>query len=216
MSMPLDIRGSLKLPPLALYQKGERFHKTEDISSTFDKLYKLHWILPDPLRDLLCTFVSEEDVRENHEYPKVEKVLKVKKLPSEIYISKEPNPASRKRTMSSIKYEGSRKFSFQEKRLKGILMSAIIVRWLRRSTKPPMSQESVAEEMLVFGPIESITTLGKQSALIIYENIISACRAVSAFSTDTSGRNIRCYWFHKFMSKNRSTRSCRKAILNAT
>ncbi|XP_031802788.1 uncharacterized protein LOC116420650 isoform X2 [Sarcophilus harrisii] len=127
MSIPVDIRGSLKLPPLALYQKGERFHKTEDISNTFDKLYKLHWILPDPLRDLLCTFVSEEDVRENHEYPKVEKILKVKKLPSEIYITTERNLATWKRTMSNIKHEGSRKFIFQKKKPMGILMSAVIV-----------------------------------------------------------------------------------------
>ncbi|XP_072459810.1 testis expressed protein 56-like isoform X2 [Notamacropus eugenii] len=127
MSIPEDIRGSLKLPPLTIYQKGKTFRKTEDIYSTFDKLSKLHRLLPDPLRDLLCSFISEEDVRENYEFPKLEKILKVKKLPSEIYVTAAPNHVALwRRNINNTMYEGSRELSLRKKQLKGILMSAVI------------------------------------------------------------------------------------------
>nr|XP_020829475.1 uncharacterized protein C6orf201 homolog [Phascolarctos cinereus] len=129
MSIPEDVQSSLKLPPLTIYQKGKTFHETEDIHSTFERLATLHRLLPDPLRELLCSFICEEDVRENYEFPKLEKILKVKKLPSEIYTAAAPNHVTPwRRNISNTMFERSRELSFPKKQFKGILMSAVIVR----------------------------------------------------------------------------------------
>ncbi|XP_068959662.1 testis expressed protein 56-like [Petaurus breviceps papuanus] len=214
MSIPEDVRGSLKLPPLTIYQKGKTFKETEDLRSTFDRLSKLHRLLPDPLRDLLCSFISEEDVRENNEFPKLEKILKVKKLPSEVYTATAPNHvAPWRRNISNAMFEEGRERSFWKKQFKGILMSAVIARWLDRNMKPSMKENLVTEELLVFGPIESVTTLGRQSALIIYEDIISACRAVSAFPANNEGRRLQCCWYHKFMAKYKTCKQLQKTPL---
>ncbi|XP_074064738.1 testis expressed protein 56-like [Macrotis lagotis] len=212
-SIPEDIRSSLKLPPLTTYHKRKTFHESEDIPAIFEKLAKLHRLLPDPLRDLLCSFISEEDVRENYEFPKLEKILKVKKLPNAIYKETAPNHVTLwRRKLSNTILEENRDLIFQKKQVKGILMSAVIVRWQKRNMRPQMNQESVTEELSIFGPIESVTTLGRRSALIIYENIISACRAVSAFPAEIEDARLQCFWYHKFMTKYRLCKQLQKRI----
>ncbi|XP_007488082.1 testis expressed protein 56 [Monodelphis domestica] len=213
-TIPEDIRAILKLPPLTMYQKGKTVNRTQDIRSTFERISKLHRLLPDPLRDVLCSFTSEEDLRENNEFPVFEKILKVKKLPNEIYKITAPNhmPFWR-RYMSNKIFEANREFIFRKRPLQGIIMSAVVVRWLERNLRPSLTQEMVTEVLLVFGPIESVTSMGQRSALIIFENIISASRAVSAFPHDGILNRIKCIWFYKYMAKDRKYKCGGKRVV---
>lgn len=51
----------------------------------------------------------------------------------------------------------------------------------------------------MFGPIESVRECGAKSAVVVFEDLSSACRAVSAFESRGPGTAVLCTWLHPFM-----------------
>lgn len=68
--------------------------------------------------------------------------------------------------------------------------------------QPTEDLKSVMSKLSVFGPIQSVTPCGRQSATVVYQDMISACRAVSAFQSQVPGTMFQCSWKQRFLSKN--------------
>lgn len=67
--------------------------------------------------------------------------------------------------------------------------------------QPTENLESVTQKLSLFGPIQSVTPCGRQSAVVVFEDIVAACKAVNAFGSRTSGTVFLCSWKQQFMSK---------------
>lgn len=53
----------------------------------------------------------------------------------------------------------------------------------------------------MFGPIRSVRRYGRDSAVVVFEELSSACRAMSAAETHVADRGLRCAWHPRFMSR---------------
>lgn len=62
-------------------------------------------------------------------------------------------------------------------------------------------KQSVIDELSKFGSIDSVTAIGRSSALVVFQSITAACKALKAYPGGNPGKNIQCYWYNKFMSK---------------
>lgn len=58
------------------------------------------------------------------------------------------------------------------------------------------------EELSRFGTVESVDFIGRQTAIVVFRDIISACKVVNAFPAKP-GERIQCVWHDKFMSEYR-------------
>lgn len=67
--------------------------------------------------------------------------------------------------------------------------------------QPTEDLKSVVSRLAVFGPIQSVTACGRQSAIVVYEDMISACHAVNAFQSRAPGTMFQCSWKQRFLSK---------------
>lgn len=67
--------------------------------------------------------------------------------------------------------------------------------------QPSEDLESITERLSVFGPIQSVTLCGRQSAVVVFEDTISACNAVNALQSRIPGTMFQCSWQQRFMSK---------------
>lgn len=76
-----------------------------------------------------------------------------------------------------------------------------LARWLKRNMQPTEDLKSVIQKLSVFGPIKSVSLCGRQSAIVVFENMTSACNAVSAYHSKKPGTMLHCCWKHRFMSK---------------
>ncbi|VTJ89673.1 Hypothetical predicted protein, partial [Marmota monax] len=73
--------------------------------------------------------------------------------------------------------------------------------WLKKDMQPTEDLKSVIQRMSMFGPIQSVTACGRQSAVVVFKNVTSACKAVNAFQSRIPGTMFHCSWQHRFMSK---------------
>lgn len=62
-------------------------------------------------------------------------------------------------------------------------------------------QQSTIQELANFGDIESLIPCGRQTVIVTFKEIRSACKAVSAFPPNGPNRQLQCFWHHKFMSQ---------------
>uniref|UniRef100_A0A674J328 RRM domain-containing protein n=1 Tax=Terrapene triunguis TaxID=2587831 RepID=A0A674J328_9SAUR len=130
-----------------------------------------------------------------------ENLLTGKGLHRELYLSPEPDHVPLwKRNISNRLAEKYRQFRLN---IKDTPMSAVIVRWIKRNILASYDYHSVIQELSRFGAIESVTPSGRQTAVVIFKDIISACKAMNAFPANDPGRRIQCVWHHKFMSEYR-------------
>ncbi|KAG6925289.1 chromosome 6 orf 201, partial [Chelydra serpentina] len=128
-----------------------------------------------------------------------ENILTGKGLHREVYLSPEPDHVPRwKRNISNRLAEKYKQFRLN---LKDTPMSAVIVRWIKRNMLASYDYHSVIQELSRFGAIESVTPSGRQTAIVIFKDIISACKAMNAFPANNPSRRIQCVWHHKFMSE---------------
>lgn len=74
-------------------------------------------------------------------------------------------------------------------------------RWLKKNMRPAEDLDSVTQKLAVFGPIKSVTLCGRQSAVVVFEDTVSACHAVTAFQSRVPGTMFRCAWQQRFMAK---------------
>lgn len=67
--------------------------------------------------------------------------------------------------------------------------------------RPIEDLASVTQRLSVFGPIESVTLCGRQSAVVVFKHMVSACNAVSALQSRAPGSLFQCAWQQPFMSR---------------
>lgn len=74
-------------------------------------------------------------------------------------------------------------------------------RWTPYSVSIQRNQQSVVQELKKFGDIESVMPFGRQTVVIVFKEIRSACKAIRAFPPHGSSQNLQCAWHYKFMSR---------------
>ncbi|KAM6184903.1 testis expressed protein 56-like [Rhynchocyon petersi] len=76
-----------------------------------------------------------------------------------------------------------------------------LARWLKKNLKPVEDLHSAIQRLSLFGTIQSFSLCGRQSAIVVFRDMTSACRAVNAFQSRSPGTLFHCSWLHRFMSK---------------
>ncbi|XP_061466830.1 testis expressed protein 56-like [Rhineura floridana] len=191
-------RSRLNLPPLVIYQELNSCDKEDDMYQVFQKLSALHDNLQDPLKELLLRCACE-DQEKRYKISYFNIFMANKDLPQEASCSPQPDH------MPLIKRFFSNKIAKEHKAF-GVYrqdapLATVIARWTPNSMSGHYDKQSVIQELAKFGDIESVTPFGRQTVIVIFKEICSACKAVSAFPPDCPERGMRCFWHHKFMSK---------------
>ncbi|KAH0617951.1 hypothetical protein JD844_016751 [Phrynosoma platyrhinos] len=190
-------RSSLNLPPLVMYQKLATYDKKDDINRVFLKLSALYSNLKDPLKEVLLQCECEDQ----------EKSFKVSyfdmfarnELPQDVYSSPSPDHMPPGKRFFSNK-------AAKEHTALGVYrqdapMATIVARWTPKSMSTQYDQKSVLQELAKFGEIESVAPFGRQTVIVVFKEVTSACKAMSAFPPNGPDRSMQCFWHHKFMSK---------------
>lgn len=79
-------------------------------------------------------------------------------------------------------------------------------RWTPNTMLTQYDEKSVIQELKKFGDIESVTPFGRQTVVVIFKEIRSACKVIRAFPPSGPERSMRCFWYHRFMSKYETAR----------
>ncbi|XP_012872071.1 PREDICTED: uncharacterized protein C6orf201 homolog [Dipodomys ordii] len=186
-----------------LYPSAKNYANPDVLIDTFEKLSNLHNLLPNHLSDMLQSDKSKEPEGkyDESELSGLEKILARQQLPEEICLSPKPSkmPLWKKRRISNV--EGWKRCNLWKKNIKEPPMCTIIVRWLKKNMQPIEDLRSVVRKLSMFGPIRTVTPCGRQSAILVYEDLTSACRAVSAFYSRIPGTMFNCSWQQRFMTK---------------
>ncbi|KAM4835655.1 testis expressed protein 56-like [Thomomys bottae] len=203
MGTPSNNRPLLK-SPLLNEEQGGNYTNPEVVIPIFEKLSKLHKLLPSRLVDTLQSYRTEEDKDDESDFTGLEKLFARQQLPNEISLSPKPSkmPSWKRKKISTV--EGWKKCHLWKKNIKEPPMCTIIVRWLKKNMQPIEDLRSVAQKLSMFGPIQTITPCGRQSAILVYEDITSACKAVAAFHSRIPGTMFHCCWQQRFMTKDKS------------
>ncbi|KAK1339675.1 hypothetical protein QTO34_018229 [Cnephaeus nilssonii] len=189
---------------------SKNYDDPEVLRHTFETLSNLHMLLPNNLIQLLYCYRSGLDKQQcmriegecELSLPDLETDLsKTSVSKRDLYDSKAKQCALWKRKIINNENHGWKKCHLLNKSIKDPPMSTIVVRWLKRNMKPTEDLQSVIQKLSVFGPIKSVSLCGRQSAIVVFENMTSACHAVSAFKSRTPGTMVHCSWQHQFMSK---------------
>ncbi|XP_069469547.1 testis expressed protein 56-like [Ambystoma mexicanum] len=200
--------GSLKLPPLVKPNVVGRFESPEDVNELFKKLSKQHNKLQDPLKELLYHCAMYEDDKESREgsrslVPCFEKHLAREEPPCEVYFSPPPDHVSQ--FVRCLSNQKSKTWSEMKVGLRSTPMATILVRWQARDTVSQcdeQDQQFIIDELSRLGPIDSVTSVGRNAALVVFHSITIACKAIRVYPRK-SAKRIQCYWYNKFMSKNK-------------
>ncbi|XP_066480557.1 testis expressed protein 56-like [Tiliqua scincoides] len=190
-------RSELNLPPLTC-QKLNSCDKTDDINETFLKLSALHSKLPDSLKELLLQCACA-DSRKDYIVSCFDTPTPAVVLPQKVYCSPQPHHVPLKKRISSNKIANEHK-SFGVYRRDAPLAS-VVARWTPNSMSTQYDLQSVSQELVKFGDIESVTPFGRQTVIVVYKEVCAACKAVDAFPPDGPDRGMRCFWLHSFMNQ---------------
>ncbi|KAF7246067.1 hypothetical protein EYD10_07869 [Varanus komodoensis] len=190
-------RSSLNLPPLVIYQELKGCDKQDEINQVFLKLSALHVNLKDPLKEILLQ-CSCEDQEKCYKLSYFEKFT-MDELPREVYCTPKPEHMPLpKRSFSNKVAKEHKAFGVYRQ---DAPLATVVARWTPKSMSTQYDQQLVIEELGKFGDIESITPFGRQTVIVKFKEIRSACKAVSAFPANGPDKGMRCFWHHKFMSK---------------
>ncbi|XP_016057337.1 PREDICTED: uncharacterized protein C6orf201 homolog [Miniopterus natalensis] len=193
-----------KLPLLDKLKTPKHNDHLEVLHHTFETLSSLHTLLPNHLMELLYSYKSEQDKQkcENSEHSGLERILARHQFPKEINLTPKPShmPLWKRKAINNASH-GWKKCYLLNKNIQDPPMSTIVVRWLKRNMQPTEDLQSVIRRLSVFGPIQSVKPCGRQSAIVVFESLASACKAVSALPGGTPGTMLHCSWQQPFMLK---------------
>ncbi|XP_055964507.1 testis expressed protein 56-like [Sorex fumeus] len=179
-----------------------------ELAHTFELLSRLHRLLPNQLLEQLHACRSAEDKRkcDDPEFSTLERILVRHDFPKAISLSPKPSymsPWRRKALNNPNKMcvgKSSRLWRVSEEPP----MHTIIVRWLS-TLGSQGSLPSAIQWLSMFGPIRSVRRYGRDSAVVVFEDLSSACRAMSAFQNHVPDRGLLCAWHRLFMNRDRVT-----------
>uniref|UniRef100_A0A8P0PDL6 Testis expressed 56, pseudo n=1 Tax=Canis lupus familiaris TaxID=9615 RepID=A0A8P0PDL6_CANLF len=196
---------TLELPLLGKPGTPKSYAQPEVLRRTFETLSSLHRLLPSRLVDTLHSYKTEDKQDcQNPEFSGLERILARHQLPKEINATPKPSsiPLWRRKSINNAN-RGWKKCHLWKKKMEEPPMSTIVVRWLKKYMQPTEDLQSVIQRLSVFGPIKSVTLCGRQSAIVVFEDMISACNAVNAFQSRAPGTMFQCSWQQRFMSKDK-------------
>ncbi|XP_076999609.1 testis expressed protein 56-like isoform X2 [Tamandua tetradactyla] len=202
-------RTASRFLPVEKCQESKKYDEQEVLHHTFEVLSNLHKLLPNHLMERLHSYRSEEDKKrcEDSELSGLEKILKRHEWPKEVNLT--PKPSSMpfwKRKANNSASDRWKKCHLWKQKTQEPPMSTIVVRWLKRNMQPMEDLQSITQRLSAFGPIQSVTPCGKQSAMVVFKDTTSACHAMNAFQSRNPNRLFQCFWQHEFMSKAGSRR----------
>nr|XP_019607912.1 PREDICTED: uncharacterized protein C6orf201 homolog [Rhinolophus sinicus] len=193
-------------PKLSLVDKPKtpkNYDHPEVLRHTFETLSNLHKLLPNHQLEMLYSYKSEQDQNkcENSELSGLERILARHQFPKEINLTPKPSnmPLWKRKTINNE--NGWKKCHLLNKNIKYSSMSTIVVRWLKKNMQPTEDLRSVIQKLSVFGPIKSVNLCGRQSAIVEFESMTSACNAMNAFQSRAPGTMFQCSWQQRLMSK---------------
>uniref|UniRef100_H0X573 RRM domain-containing protein n=2 Tax=Otolemur garnettii TaxID=30611 RepID=H0X573_OTOGA len=192
-----------EFPLLNRFWKPKNDAPSDDSDHTFEILANLHKLLPNNLMETLHSYKSEEDQKicKDPELSGLERVLARHDFPAEINLTPKPSRmVTQKRTATNI-LSDRYKCPQWKRSTKDPPMATIVVSWLKHNVKATEDFKSVIYRLSAFGTIQSVTMCGKQTAIVAFKDIISACHAVRAFRSRTPGTMIQCSWQQKFLRK---------------
>ncbi|XP_041488568.1 uncharacterized protein C6orf201 homolog [Microtus oregoni] len=191
---------------LNVYEKMKNYTQPDTLCHTFNLLSNLHKLLPNHLVEVLHSYRSESDKIkcENSELSGMEKILARHMLPREVSLSPKPSKMSSWKRKIINNISGNwKKCHMWKKNIYEPPMCTVIARWAKKNMQPAEDLKSGIQRLSVLGPIVSVTPCGYQSAVVVFKDTTSACKAVSAFPTMSAGTMFQCSWQHRFMSKNK-------------
>uniref|UniRef100_A0A8C5K5C7 Testis expressed 56 n=1 Tax=Jaculus jaculus TaxID=51337 RepID=A0A8C5K5C7_JACJA len=194
--------GAAKGPQTLTQPKN--YAQPEVLCHTFEVFSNLHKLLPNHLVEELHSYRSEDDKKkcEDPELSGLERILARHNLPREINVTPKPSimPSWKRKIVNNA--SGSwKKCHLWKRNTREPPMCTIVVRWLKKNMQPTEDLKSVTHTLSEFGPIRSITSCGRQSAVVVFKDVTSACKAVSAFRRWSPGTMFHCTWQQRFMSK---------------
>ncbi|XP_035150933.3 testis expressed protein 56 isoform X4 [Callithrix jacchus] len=172
----------IKFSLLDKCEKPKNYAQPEVLCHTFEALSNLHKLLPNHLMETLYSYKSEEDKKkcENPELSGLERILARHQLPKEINLTPKPNrmPPWKRKIVNNVT-DAWKKCHLLKRNMKEPPMSTIVVRWLKKNMQPTEDLKSVICRLSAFGPIQSVTVCGCQSAIVTFKDMTSACNAES-------------------------------------
>ncbi|XP_003497531.1 uncharacterized protein C6orf201 homolog [Cricetulus griseus] len=174
------------------------------LCQTFNFLSNLHKLLPSNMVEMLHSYRSESDKIkcENGELSGLEKILERHKLPKEVSLTPKPNkmPSWKRKMINNIS-DNCRKCHFWKENTYEPPMCTVVARWSKKNLKQTEDFNSVVKRLSAIGPIISATPCGRESVVVVFKDISSACKAVNAFPAISASTMFQCSWQHQFMSK---------------
>ncbi|KAG8506949.1 hypothetical protein J0S82_000383 [Galemys pyrenaicus] len=203
----------LKLPLIDKSNTPKNYDCPEVLRRTFETLSSLHKLLPNRLLEKLHSYRTEEDKKkcaclegawaawepgEDPELSGLERILKRHEYPKEINLT--PKPSSMPLWQRNVLNSAPRGLKCPRSSPE-IPMSTVVVRWLKKNMQPAEDLASATQKLSLFGPIQSVALCGRQSAVVVFADVASACRAVSAFTDRAPGTSLQCSWKQPFMAR---------------
>ncbi|XP_051050061.1 uncharacterized protein C6orf201 homolog [Phodopus roborovskii] len=187
-----------------IQESSKNYAQPDILCHTFDFLSNLHKLLPNHLVEVLHSYRSESDKIkcENCEFSGLEKILARHQLPKEVSLTPKPSKMPLWKRKNINNRSGNwKKCHTWKKNTYEPPMCTIVARWAKKNMKPTEDLKSVIQRLSTLGPIISVTPCGRQSAIVVFKDTSSACKAVSAFSAISADSMFQCSWQHRFMTK---------------
>uniref|UniRef100_A0A8C2UUH5 RRM domain-containing protein n=1 Tax=Chinchilla lanigera TaxID=34839 RepID=A0A8C2UUH5_CHILA len=195
-----------KFLPVGQKREPKNYARPDVLRRTFETLSNLHKLLPNRMMEMLYSYKSDEDKKkcETADLSGLERILERHHFPPEVNLTPKPSriPSWKRKAISSVPKmwkECPLWITNSDKPP----MCTIEARW-RKNAQPHEDLKSVMDQLAAFGPIQSVTTSGRQSAIVVFRDTDAACKAVSAFHNKAPGTMLHCSWQQRFMSKDRA------------
>ncbi|XP_023567894.1 uncharacterized protein C6orf201 homolog [Octodon degus] len=194
----------MRFLPVGQKREPKNYARPEVLRQTFETISALHKLLPNHMMEMLYSYKTEEDKRkcDRADLTGLERILERHQFPPEINLTPKPSTThSWKRKAINNAREARKRCPLWKENSEEPPMCTVLARWLRTSRGSTEDLKSVTDQLAAFGPIRSVTTCGRQSALVVFRDIEAACKAVSAFHGKARGSALQCSWRQGFMSK---------------
>ncbi|XP_049620854.1 uncharacterized protein C6orf201 homolog [Suncus etruscus] len=185
-------------------KESKNYSDPKVLEGTFELLANLHQLLPNRLLEQFHTFRTEQEKCkcQTPEFSGLERILARHEFPEAISLSPKPSylPLWKRKGLNHARHECEEKSSTLWESHTDPPLRTVMVRWIK-TLMTTENQHSTFQHLSMFGPIESTTICGRQSALVVFKDLSSACRAVSAFQDCGWEAPIQCHWLHPFLSR---------------
>ncbi|KAL3867862.1 hypothetical protein ACJMK2_040708 [Sinanodonta woodiana] len=90
--------------------------------------------------------------------------------------------------------------NFEKNKLSQIPLSSVVVRWQFTRTRPVYNEDSLRSILSEYGNVREVRMISLQSALVIFEDLTSACDVMQCHNVGERRNRLACSWWHRSMS----------------